>query len=270
MLRYEDINEISDGKIYSAEDIVQIDTDGCNGCSHCCESDMGHSIVLTPYDIYQMTAATGMSFDDLLVGYYIEMSMIDGIVLPNLKMDQGCRFLENGRCSIHQHRPGICRLFPLGRIYQDSGFGYFIQVGECPKADKGDVRISDWLGIDRLDDNTRFINKWHGFVKYEMKKISEIREMSGYEIQRLRSMDEGSLVEYAGIMDEAELLEQMTLEEYTDYRIDAINEETESRIKSVMTTVLGYFYLDPYDSKEDFYIQFDRRLRSCLGSIRYK
>ena len=29
---------------------------------------------------------------------------------------------EQGRCSIHDSRPGFCRLFPLGRFYENGGF----------------------------------------------------------------------------------------------------------------------------------------------------
>ena len=42
---------------------------------------------------------------------------------------EACYFLnEEGRCSIHSFRPGICRLFPLGRFYEEEGFRYFLQI----------------------------------------------------------------------------------------------------------------------------------------------
>lgn len=53
MLRYEDLNDITDGKTYQLDDMVPCNTNGCDGCSKCCESDMGKSIVLDPYDIYR-------------------------------------------------------------------------------------------------------------------------------------------------------------------------------------------------------------------------
>lgn len=60
------------------------------------------------------------NFDTLLANY-LELNVVDGMVLPNLKMageEEACLFLKDGRCSIHGYRPGICRLFPLGRIYE--------------------------------------------------------------------------------------------------------------------------------------------------------
>ena len=268
MLRYEDIKDIYDGRFYGPDDEVLVGTGGCAGCSHCCESDMGTSIVLTPYDVYNISKETGKSFDDLLVGFIVEMSVIDGIVLPHLKMDEGCKFLVDGRCSIHSSRPGICRLFPLGRLYEDGDFKYVLQVNECIVNPRTPVKVRDWLGEENLEKNSLFINKWHKFIKFEEKKVGEIREMTGYENERLKNLDEKSLEEYAGIVGDSELWEEQGAEEYRKNKMDSHTEESELRIKEIIKTVLGYFYLDAYDYYEDFYPQFDTRLKKCLGAIR--
>ena len=39
--------EISDGKLYSRDDMVKAGCDDCRGCSACCHG-MGNSIVLDP------------------------------------------------------------------------------------------------------------------------------------------------------------------------------------------------------------------------------
>ena len=268
MLRYENIEDISDGNIYSEADEVCVGTNGCEGCSFCCKSDMGKSIVLTPYDMYELTAATDKCFDELLVDFVIELSMIDGVVLPHLKMDKGCSFLKDDRCSIHLHRPGICRLFPLGRLYNDSGFDYIVQTGQCPKENKTPVVISDWLGIENLQANTEFINKWHRFLKFERKKVASIREMAGHEARRVREMPEDELEVYAGIIGEQEDFEKKGAESYRNEKIEEINEESELTVKEVMKTCIAYLYLDKYDTSADFYAQFDERLRKCIGKVR--
>lgn len=53
MLRDIDLNEISDGRLYTANDMVKADCMGCQGCSSCCQG-MGDSIVLDPYDMYRL------------------------------------------------------------------------------------------------------------------------------------------------------------------------------------------------------------------------
>lgn len=79
---------------------------------------------------------------------------------------------ENGRCSIHSFRPGICRLFPLGRIYEDESFSYFLQVNECAKQNRTKVKIKKWLGIPNLGQYESYINTWHYFLK-NMKAFLE-------------------------------------------------------------------------------------------------
>lgn len=98
----------------------------------------------------------------------IELNVVDGIILPNLKMTDkkdACFFLnEEGRCSIHPYRPGICRLFPLGRFYENDSFQYFLQVHECPK-DKTKVKIKKWIDTPDIKKYEKYILDWHDYLK---------------------------------------------------------------------------------------------------------
>lgn len=167
MLRDIDLSEVSDGKLYSNNDMVKTDCNGCNGCSECCHG-MGTSITLDPYDIFHLCQGLESSFENLLSGP-VELNVADGIILPNLKMQEdteACRFLnQDGRCSIHSFRPGICRLFPLGRYYNNHSFSYFLQTKECPYPSKSKTKVKKWLGIDHLKEYERFINDWHYYLK---------------------------------------------------------------------------------------------------------
>ncbi|SEQ78685.1 hypothetical protein SAMN02910369_02420 [Lachnospiraceae bacterium NE2001] len=269
MLRYEDISEISDGRLYGAEDKALLGTNGCKGCSHCCESDMGHSIVLTPYDMYQLKKGTGKSFDELLVSFVLELSMIDEVILPHLKMDTGCKFLKDGRCTIHEFRPGICRLFPLGRLYEGDAFKYFLQINECVKTSRTPVKISDWLGIEDLDKNTANISKWHKFLKYETKRVTEIKEMAGFEIKRIEGLEEKDLLGHAIATGEAEIYEEKGADDYRRDKLEELAEEAELRVKEIMKTVLRIFYMEGYNTEADFYEQFDARMKQCLAELRH-
>ena len=65
MLREIDLSEISDGKLYTGNDMVKADCRGCAGCSSCCQG-MGSSIILDPLDIstaspFSSIAITGIS-----------------------------------------------------------------------------------------------------------------------------------------------------------------------------------------------------------------
>ena len=177
MLRECDINEISDGKRYQANDMVKLGCNDCKGCHSCCEG-MEDTIVLDPYDIYRLTRNLEMDFTQLMQGR-IALHVEEGLILPHLAMAEetgACSFLnEEGRCSIHAHRPGICRLFPLGRIYENDGFSYFLQVNECARENRTKEKIKNWLNTPRLKDYEAFILKWHNYTK-EMQAFLAGRE----------------------------------------------------------------------------------------------
>lgn len=168
MLRkVENLDEISDGRIYGLNDMVRADCQDCKGCSDCCRG-MGQSILLDPLDIYNITRNEGISFEALLADK-IELNVVDGIILPNLKMagdKEQCSYLnEEGRCSIHAYRPGVCRLFPLGRCYEEHSFQYFLQVNECSKKNRTKVKVSKWIDTPDLKRNQQYIIDWHYFLK---------------------------------------------------------------------------------------------------------
>ena len=178
MKRNVDMNQISDGKLYGINDMVKAGCDGCNGCSACC-SGMGKSVVLDPLDVYRMTENLGKTFEELLAGN-VELNVVDGIILPNLKMsgsEERCSFLDNnGRCRIHGFRPGICRLFPLGRYYENGSYKYFLQVNECSNKSRAKIKVAKWLDTPNIKDYEKYINDWHYFTLDVQKRLVELKD----------------------------------------------------------------------------------------------
>ena len=174
MLRSVSMDEISDGKLYSSSDMVRADSLGCDGCHECC-CHMGNSILLDPFDVYQMSQGLHVPAAALFNGR-LQLTPVDGIVLPAIAMtsdkDQ-CSFLnEAGRCSIHMFRPGFCRLFPLGRVYDGTGFSYFLQTGQCKKEHLAKVKVRQWINIPELKRYEQFVCDWHYFLK-DLAKASQ-------------------------------------------------------------------------------------------------
>lgn len=178
MKREIDINEISDGKLYSLNDMVKADCNDCVGCSDCCHG-MGESILLDPMDIFRISCGTGKAFGELLQRE-VELNVVDGIVLPNLKLAgdaEACCFLDQkGRCSIHAFRPGICRLFPLGRIYQEGTVKYFLQIHECTRSNRSKVKVKKWLDIPESKKYEQYILDWHNFLNALEEQILRKQE----------------------------------------------------------------------------------------------
>ena len=165
MRRQVDLAQISDGKLYDVNDMAKLGCQDCEGCSACCRG-MGESIVLDPLDVFRISVYLDRCFEELLHNEF-ELNVVDGIILPNLKMaeDNACAFLnKQGRCSIHVARPGICRIFPLGRFYENGDFKYFLQKDECAKKNRTKVKVGKWVDVADYEKNKAFILTWHYFL----------------------------------------------------------------------------------------------------------
>ena len=179
MRREVTLEEISDGKLYDANDMVKADCQDCKGCCDCCKG-MGDSVLLDPYDVCRLSRGLQRTPEDL-IGNVLELGISDGNILPHLAMkgaEERCVFLnEEGRCVVHAIRPGFCRLFPLGRYYSEEGFKYILQIHECTKKNRSKIKVKKWLDTPNLKTYETYISDWHFFLKdlqdYVMKLASD-------------------------------------------------------------------------------------------------
>ena len=193
MQREIDINEISDGKKYQINDLVKISCNDCDGCSECCKN-MSGLITLDPYDIFRLlsdkeklklsNAESG--FQALLADGRIELTVDRGLLIPCLKMSSqtnACTFLSSeGRCSIHDIRPGICRLFPMGRLYENDSFYYFLQKNECSYKLKTKIKLKNWLDTPEIQKYEKYICDWHYFCSDIIEYLSNASEDEAKQI----------------------------------------------------------------------------------------
>jgi len=204
MRRNVSLEEISNGQLYSENDMVRADCHGCRGCYQCCIG-MGHSVILDPLDVYRLKQGTGKDMGELLALDFVELHVVDGVILPNLKMageEERCAFLNaDGRCSIHESRPGLCRLFPLGRYYEEDGdFKYFLQTGECKAAGLTKVKVGKWIDVADKKKNHDFIRRWHQLQK-QMEKVAEREEMEEQKQKNLLFLKTFFMTPYDGKQD---------------------------------------------------------------------
>lgn len=169
MKRNVSLSEISDGRLYNSNDMVKADCHGCKDCHKCC-TGMGSSVILDPCDVYRLQQGLGKGLSELLAEGMAELNVVDGVILPNVVMrgrEEKCVFLnESGRCSIHGVRPGICRLFPLGRFYENGDFRYFLQVNECAVSNRSKVKVSKWIDTPEQKKNHDFLCTWHALLDH--------------------------------------------------------------------------------------------------------
>lgn len=192
MKRNVTLEEISDGNLYEANDMVKADCQDCKGCSDCCQG-MGDTVILDPLDVHRLCAGLKKLPEELL-GSVLELGVTDGNILPHLAMkgtEERCVFLNTeGRCSIHDIRPGFCRLFPLGRYYTEDGFKYILQIHECKKKNRSKIKVKKWLDTPDLKQYEKFVLDWHNFlldvqeVFYETEDETLIKNLNMYVLSR--------------------------------------------------------------------------------------
>lgn len=181
----------TDGKFYELDQMVRVNCQECVGCHECCVG-MGDTIVLDPYDIWMLKRATDMSAQELMNKGLISLKVADGLVLPYIQMDSktdACPFLNvQGRCSIHTHRPGMCRLFPLGRNYEEGTLNYILLTDACPKKNRSKIKVGQWIGVRPETAYHEFVLRWHDFRKkvagmFETAQGEEQKSFAVYVLQ---------------------------------------------------------------------------------------
>lgn len=201
MLRDQILEDIYDGHFYSPDDMVMVGCHDCEGCSDCC-CQTGDTIILDPWDMYMLTKGTGRTFTDMIENE-LEIRLVDGLILPNLMehherplrseeeaapdgpSEDRCPFLsDEGRCTIHAWRPGLCRLFPMGRFYEGDSFRYILQKDECSRRNLYPVRLRDWLEIPDLEQYEDFVRSWHRFLREAGPAAAILTERSRDSVMR--------------------------------------------------------------------------------------
>lgn len=220
MRREVTLEEISDGRLYGSNDMVKADCRDCEGCHDCC-TGMGDTVVLDPLDVHRLSAGLKKSTEELIY-QLLQLDVLDGNILPHLRMEgpeERCVFLnENGRCEIHPFRPGICRLFPLGRYYEDGSFQYFLQIHECRKPNRGKIKVKKWIDTPDVKSYEAFVSDWHYFLRdvqevlYQTEDTALIKNLNMYVLSRfyLTPYEEGQFYPqfYQRLQEARSLLQQ--------------------------------------------------------------
>lgn len=172
----------------------------CKACGRCCGE---YEIMLSPYDIFRLRKATGSTTSELIksgtvriermsfkkaFGFGPVVDMFEMLGVSNVDTvpvafmgyrneDSGrnvCEFLasvEKGKrfCSIYEHRPGMCRLHPLGCVTIGVRRKWIFRRPLC-ETDKGSRQtVDEWLRESRarpfLEANSRFLRMMRALLE---------------------------------------------------------------------------------------------------------
>jgi uncharacterized protein len=98
----------------------------CGQCGKCCH----HKVIrIGPHELLRLARNRGMS----TTAFLREHTEAGGTVL-RVREDFSCTFLVEGRCTVHEDRPLVCRIYPLGWFRDGQGNETFGQVEGHPES----------------------------------------------------------------------------------------------------------------------------------------
>ena len=127
----------------------------CTRCGNCCR-DLEGQLMLEPPDAYELarylrTQGRADSIHDVYERY-ATVDLLEGnlpIYLMNtVGDDHACIFLKDGRCSVYEGRPQMCRIYPFFACPGERGKAF--EAFQCmddhaAHFTDGKVLVKDWL-----------------------------------------------------------------------------------------------------------------------------
>lgn len=150
----------------------------CTMCGKCCIHR--EDILLNPQDIFRMAKELKLSVGGFMMRYcecYIgEDSKIPLMRLKPVGSVKRCPLLKNRKCMVHDAKPVVCAMFPIGRCIvmgleaegreEGSGIQYVINQTSC--GDRSEThKVRDWLQSFGVPLEDSFFLKWQEVV-FEM------------------------------------------------------------------------------------------------------
>ena len=151
----------------------------CTMCGRCCIGR--EDILLNPKDLFRVSKASGLQINDFIHQYcevYVgQSSKIPIVRLLPVGPTKRCPLLKGNRCSVHQVKPTVCAMFPIGRCIRldddskkNGEFGvkdiqYIFQKTGCGD-NKKEHTVREWLKDFNMSDEDEFFIKWQKTISF--------------------------------------------------------------------------------------------------------
>ncbi len=156
----------------------------CNRCGKCCTHS--YDVMLSPQDLFNIASELQLTPQEV-VDKYCHVYLSESSHFPIIRLeptgaDDRCPLLNGRRCMVHNAKPVVCAMYPLGRFlpHQENkaeatveSIKYMKQPYTCGRA-SGKQTVREWLescGVSCEDD---FSPKWN-YVRNKL--CSTIRYM---------------------------------------------------------------------------------------------
>lgn len=134
----------------------------CRMCGKCCRNRTD-PVVLTGYDVYRVAQALNISVEEVVMNK-TELTLGSQSNLPILylkeRLDGSCSLLRKGKCTVHQNKPVVCAIYPLGRVYSKDTIYYVTQPDTCGEEDGKEWTLQEWLDEFNIDNIQEETNAW--------------------------------------------------------------------------------------------------------------
>ncbi len=127
----------------------------------------------------------------------IEIASIYSNIFPNIGMKLPCRFLENGKCTIYNHRPLFCRVFPedliLNPLYEEEKQMYIDTGYKCVikgfKVDADHIKVIEKL-VEIMDKEIDATGEYFNLFDYDSKFTEEDNALFNDIVEKAKNFDE--------------------------------------------------------------------------------
>lgn len=165
----------------------------CTQCGKCCI--YREDIILSPRDIFRMSKELNLSPPEFFYKYcrsHIgDTSRIPIVRLISVGEDARCPLLKNNKCSVHNVKPAVCALYPLGRYIamdakkdieaqmEEAKVKYLLQPLDCGD-DSETHTVRQWLSGFNIALEDEFFIKWNAAISKfgeALKKLEKTEDM---------------------------------------------------------------------------------------------
>ena len=150
----------------------------CRKCGKCCKHQ--NTILFTARDVFNIAKKLDLSTEDV-INQYAETYIGSASRIPVVHMvprgpSEACPFLTDGRCSIHECKPVVCALYPLGRVIVNAEsvtkgltpdgeltVKYMLNNTDCGSQKRTNT-VRNWLARFGIPEHDKFFLLWSDVV----------------------------------------------------------------------------------------------------------
>ena len=162
----------------------------CECCGRCCRN-LENALMVDPMDIFNLSKYLREQGGEILgpedmLARYAHPELLDGCYpifqLNTEGEDHACVFLKDGRCSVYEARPQVCRMYPFGAAPGERGrdFNYCLFTEQPHHFGNGSVKVKDWLGANFSKESRAFLKAHYQALPVLGKAIRSLGEQ-GYK-----------------------------------------------------------------------------------------